>query len=63
MWIYALLVYVDPVLTSMDISIIRDVGRTCIDIRNDLQPDNIQVIQLNIIITIISLSFGQLDLR
>ncbi|SAL97149.1 hypothetical protein [Absidia glauca] len=63
MWIYALLVYVDPVLTSMDISIIRDVGRTCIDIRNKLQPDNIQVIQLNIIITIISLSFGQLDLR
>ncbi|KAI8342278.1 survival motor neuron interacting protein 1-domain-containing protein [Chlamydoabsidia padenii] len=63
MWIFSLLVYVDPVLTSMDISILRDVCRTCIDLRNRYQRNRNQVIQLNIIITIISISFRQSDLQ
>ncbi|KAI8081731.1 survival motor neuron interacting protein 1-domain-containing protein [Halteromyces radiatus] len=62
-WIFSLLVYVDPVLTSMDISILRDICRTCIDIRNKCQENETdQVIQLNIIITIISKVFKQSDL-
>ncbi|ORZ23142.1 survival motor neuron interacting protein 1-domain-containing protein [Absidia repens] len=62
-WLFSLLVYVDPVITSLDISILRDVCRACIVIRNSLQANSDQVIQLNIIITIISHCFGQSDLK
>ncbi|CAO3592747.1 unnamed protein product [Absidia cylindrospora] len=63
MWLFSLLVYVDPVITSLDISILREVCRTCIVLRNSLQANSDKVIQLNIIITIISRCFGQSDLK
>ncbi|CAO3617816.1 unnamed protein product [Cunninghamella blakesleeana] len=62
-WIYSLLVYTDQVLTSKDVSILRDICRTCIELRNKYEPNSDQVIQLNIIITIISQVYRQSDLQ
>ncbi|CAO3615397.1 unnamed protein product [Cunninghamella echinulata] len=62
-WIYSLLVYTDQVLTSKDLSILRDICRTCIKLRNHYEPNSDQVIQLNIIITIISQVYRQSDLQ
>ncbi|KAI7899842.1 uncharacterized protein BX663DRAFT_175990 [Cokeromyces recurvatus] len=57
--IFALLVYLDPVLTYSNISILRDLSRECIKIRTKHLN---QRSCLNIIITIIADVFGQTDL-
>ncbi|KAI9243652.1 survival motor neuron interacting protein 1-domain-containing protein, partial [Sporodiniella umbellata] len=53
--LFSLLVYLDPVLTSKDISVLRDVSRKCIELRNNVEKKA----PLNIVITIISQVFGQ----
>ncbi|CAO3690415.1 unnamed protein product [Rhizopus stolonifer] len=57
--LFTLLVYLDPVLTPKNISILRDVSRKCIELRSTV--DN--KAPLNIIISIISQIFGQGDLK
>ncbi|KAG0177619.1 gem (nuclear organelle) associated protein 2 [Apophysomyces sp. BC1021] len=62
LWIFSLLVHLDPVLTSDSISILRDLARVCIQLRNKKEAQDDQVARLNIIITIIAKVFGQADL-
>ncbi|KAI7891086.1 survival motor neuron interacting protein 1-domain-containing protein [Mucor mucedo] len=56
--IFQLLVYLDPVLTSKNMSVLRDLSRECIRLRSD----STSKAPLNIIISIISDAFGQSDL-
>ncbi|CAO3610708.1 unnamed protein product [Mucor hiemalis] len=58
--IFHLLLYLDPVLTSKNISILRDLSRECISLRSSKLSSSIA--PLNIIICIISTAFGQSDL-
>ncbi|CAO3655624.1 unnamed protein product [Mucor fragilis] len=58
-WIFSLLVFLDPVLTSKNISVLRDLSRECIKIRADAPQD---LAPLNIVITIIADVYGQSDL-
>ncbi|KAG2211119.1 hypothetical protein INT46_004495 [Mucor plumbeus] len=58
-WIFSLLVFLDPVLTSQHISLLRDLSRECIKSRANSQQD---LAPLNIVITIIAEVFGQSDL-
>lgn len=58
--IFHLLLYLDPVLTSKNISILRDLSRECITLRSSKLSSSIA--PLNIIICIISTAFGQSDL-
>lgn len=61
MW--ALLTRLDKVMTSDETSILRDVSRKCILVRQkQSDPESPQVAYLNILITIIATSFGQADL-
>ncbi|KAI9288990.1 survival motor neuron interacting protein 1-domain-containing protein [Umbelopsis sp. AD052] len=63
MWMYALLTRLDKVMTSDETSILRNVSRKCIQIRQEqADPENPQVAYLNILITIIATCFGQADL-
>ncbi|KAI8094653.1 survival motor neuron interacting protein 1-domain-containing protein [Thamnidium elegans] len=57
--IFELLVYLDPVLISKNIAILRDLSRECIKLRKSLPTF---IAPLNIIITIISDAYGQSDL-
>lgn len=59
MRVFGLLAFLDPVLTSANISILRDLSRECMKLRKST-PE--QHIPLNIIITIISGTFRQADL-
>ncbi|KAI9311695.1 survival motor neuron interacting protein 1-domain-containing protein [Dichotomocladium elegans] len=62
LWIYALLLYLDPVMTAEHISILRDLARKCIKARNEKKDHDDHVFRLNMIITIIAKVFGQIDL-
>ncbi|KAI9481488.1 MAG: survival motor neuron interacting protein 1-domain-containing protein [Benjaminiella poitrasii] len=57
--IFILLAYLDPVMTSNNVSILRDLSRECIRVRTKYAS---QKSSLNIIITIIADIFGQTDL-
>ncbi|ORE04486.1 hypothetical protein BCV72DRAFT_243578 [Rhizopus microsporus var. microsporus] len=59
LFIFSLLVYLDPVLTSQNVSILRDVSRKCIELRSIVENKA----PLNIIISIIAEIFGQGDLK
>ncbi|CAO3672933.1 unnamed protein product [Umbelopsis vinacea] len=62
-WMWALLTRLDKVMTSDETSILRDVSRKCILVRQkQSDPESPQVAYLNILITIIATSFGQADL-
>ncbi|KAH8554036.1 survival motor neuron interacting protein 1-domain-containing protein [Umbelopsis sp. PMI_123] len=63
MWMYALLTRLDKVMTSDETSILRNVSRKIIQIRQgQTDPESPQVAYLNILITIIATCFGQADL-
>ncbi|KAI9202865.1 survival motor neuron interacting protein 1-domain-containing protein [Polychytrium aggregatum] len=67
-WMFALLLRLDPLLTSDQITVLRDVCRKCIKLRAELDPETTDpgasiVAALNIVISIISVFFGQKDLR
>ncbi|KAI8891309.1 hypothetical protein K501DRAFT_235313 [Backusella circina FSU 941] len=57
MWIFHLLIYLDPVMVSKNVSILRTLAKRAIEIRN-----NITEPYVNIIIVIIAVIYGQLDL-
>ncbi|KAI8974468.1 survival motor neuron interacting protein 1-domain-containing protein [Pilobolus umbonatus] len=57
--LYHLLVYLDSVLTSNNISKLRDLSRKCIELR---ESPSQHIGPLNIIITIIATAYGQKDL-
>lgn len=64
LWLFTLLTYLDPVMTAEHTSILRQVARHCIDLRQRIHQDEAdQLARLNIIITIISRVFGQADLN
>ncbi|KAI8643032.1 survival motor neuron interacting protein 1-domain-containing protein [Parasitella parasitica] len=58
-WMFCLLVFLDPVLTSNNISVLRDVSRECIKVRASTPQE---LAPLNIIISVIADVFGQSDL-
>ncbi|CDH50601.1 predicted protein [Lichtheimia corymbifera JMRC:FSU:9682] len=62
LWIYTLLLYLDPVMTAEHTSILRDISRKCIKLRSDKKEHDEQVFRLNMIITIIGKVFSQADL-
>lgn len=62
LWIYTLLLYLDPVMTAEQTSILRDISRKCIKLRSDKKEHDEQVFRLNMIITIIGKVFSQADL-
>jgi hypothetical protein len=57
MWIFHLLIYLDSVMTSKNVSILRTLAKRAIELRNDTTEP-----YLNIIIVIIAVIYGQLDL-
>ncbi|KAI8977103.1 survival motor neuron interacting protein 1-domain-containing protein [Mycotypha africana] len=59
-WIFSLLVYLDPVLTSSNMTILRELSRECGKLRSELSETH--EAPLNTIITIIAVAFGQADL-
>lgn len=61
-WIFALLVYLDPVMTAEHTSILRDLARKCIRLRDD-QDQLDKVAEHNLIITIVAKVYGQADLQ
>jgi survival of motor neuron protein-interacting protein 1 len=62
-WMWALLTRLDKVMTSDQLSVLRDVSRKFISLRQGYQdPLDPSVIYLNILITIIAKHFGQADL-
>jgi len=62
-WMWALLTRLDKVMTSDETSILRDVSRRLLVVRqNQTDPDSAQLAYLNILITIIATAFGQADL-
>lgn len=61
-WIFALLVYLDPVMTAEQTSILRDLARKCIRLRDEKDSLD-QVAEHNLIITIIAKVYGQADLH
>ncbi|KAG2174173.1 hypothetical protein INT43_004193 [Umbelopsis isabellina] len=62
-WLWALLTRLDKVMTSDQLSMLRDVSRKFISMRQVHQdPLDPQVIYLNILITIVAKHFGQADL-
>ncbi|KAL7324078.1 hypothetical protein PS15p_210645 [Mucor circinelloides] len=58
-WMFSLLVFLDPVLTSKNISVLRDLSRECIKTRATAPQD---LAPLNIVISIIADVYGQSDL-
>ncbi|KAL9559768.1 hypothetical protein MBANPS3_000243 [Mucor bainieri] len=58
-WIFSLLVFLDPVLTSKNIAVLRDLSRECIKTRANASE---HLAPLNIVITIIADVYGQSDL-
>ncbi|KAI7864414.1 survival motor neuron interacting protein 1-domain-containing protein [Spinellus fusiger] len=62
LWLFTLLVYLDPVITSGNLSLLRDLSRRCIALRSDQQEEDPSVPRLNVIITLIAKGFGQADL-
>ncbi|KAI9270737.1 survival motor neuron interacting protein 1-domain-containing protein [Phascolomyces articulosus] len=62
LWIFTLLVYLDPVMVAEHVSVLRDLARKCIKIRSIKQSHDENVIRLNMIITIIAKVFGQADM-
>ncbi|XP_058830917.1 protein Gemin2 isoform X1 [Topomyia yanbarensis] len=62
-WIYAILACVITPLEPYIHSILRDIAKACIAIRNELAAeDELKVLPLNLLICIISKNFNQLDL-
>ncbi|ORX62854.1 hypothetical protein DM01DRAFT_1379465 [Hesseltinella vesiculosa] len=61
-WLYSCLVFLDPVMTFSDSSILRNVCRAVIEVRAKAGPDSPHLPQFNIVITIVSRVFGQSDL-
>ena len=61
-WLFSCLLRLDPLLTSDQISILRDLSRRCIHIRDNCIPFSMNFIMASILITIISQVFGQKDL-
>ncbi|KAI9030758.1 survival motor neuron interacting protein 1-domain-containing protein [Phycomyces nitens] len=62
LWIFTLLVYLDPVMCADSISLLRSFSRRSIEIRNSKTEQDDSLVRLNTIITIISKAFGQADL-
>lgn len=49
-------------MTGDTTSVLRDIARKCIQLRNSKDPSDEAIPRLNIIITIIAKAFGQADL-
>ncbi|KAI9492865.1 survival motor neuron interacting protein 1-domain-containing protein [Zychaea mexicana] len=62
LWLYTLLVYLDPVMMAQHVSVLRELARKCIKIRNTREMHDDNVVRLNMIITIIAKVFGQADM-
>ncbi|KAI8387976.1 survival motor neuron interacting protein 1-domain-containing protein [Radiomyces spectabilis] len=62
LWLFALLLYLDPVLTYNDVSTLRDLARHLIALRQQKKEHDDAVARMNILITIIGQGFGQADL-
>lgn len=62
-WIYAILACIITPLEPYVHSVLRDIAKVCIAMRNDLAAeDELKVLPLNLLICIISKNFNQLDL-
>ncbi|XP_058066909.1 protein Gemin2 [Anopheles bellator] len=62
-WIYAILSCLIKPLEPYIHSVLRDIAKTCITVRNELrQEDETKVLPLNLLISIISKNFNQSDL-
>ncbi|KAL0074096.1 hypothetical protein F4703DRAFT_1947184 [Phycomyces blakesleeanus] len=61
-WIFTLLVYLDPVMCADSTSLLRELSRKSIEIRNTKTEQDDNLVRLNTIITIIAKAFGQADL-
>ncbi|XP_041770079.1 protein Gemin2 [Anopheles merus] len=62
-WIYAILACLIKPLEPYIHSVLRDIAKTCITLRNELkQEDEAKVLPLNLLISIISKHFNQSDL-
>ncbi|XP_035907355.1 protein Gemin2 isoform X2 [Anopheles stephensi] len=62
-WIYAILACLIKPLEPYIHSVLRDIAKTCIALRNELkQEDEAKVLPLNLLISIISKHFNQCDL-
>lgn len=62
-WIYAILACIITPLEPYVHSVLRDIAKMCIAMRNDLAAeDELKVLPLNLLICIISKNFNQLDL-
>ncbi|XP_053688276.1 protein Gemin2 [Sabethes cyaneus] len=63
-WIYAILACIITPLEPYIHSILRDIAKACITMRNELSAEEeSKVLPLNLLICIISRNFNQLDLR
>ncbi|XP_055609182.1 protein Gemin2 [Uranotaenia lowii] len=62
-WIYAILACIIGPLEPYVHSVLRDIAKACISMRNELKADEeLKVLPLNLLICIISRNFHQLDL-
>jgi gem associated protein 2 len=62
-WIYATLSFLHTPLEPYTHSILRDIAKVCIQLRNGLEVDDLNsALPLNLLICIISNNFNQLDL-
>ncbi|XP_049541449.1 protein Gemin2 [Anopheles darlingi] len=62
-WIYAIMACLITPLEPYIHSVLRDIAKTCIMLRNELnREDEAKVLPLNLLISIISQNFNQLDL-
>ncbi|XP_062549949.1 protein Gemin2 [Armigeres subalbatus] len=62
-WVYAILACIITPLEPYVHSVLRDIAKMCIAMRNDLgAEDELKVLPLNLLICIISKNFNQLDL-
>ena len=62
LWVFTLLLYLDPVMVAQHVSVVRELGRRCIELRNAKEAHDDSVIRLNMVITIVAKVFGQADL-
>ncbi|KAJ3020888.1 gem (nuclear organelle) associated protein 2 [Thoreauomyces humboldtii] len=65
-WLFALLVRLPSLLTTDELSILRDLCRTCRRIRASeplLQPEDPRVASLNMVIAVVSTTYRQADLK
>jgi len=62
-WIFALFLRVDKLMTSDQMSVLRDLCRKCAVIRSGVtDPEDPQLASLNMFITVVVQFFGQSDL-